>query len=156
MQSAASGASSYIWTLDEGGGNYTVVNTSNNSVGLTFSVNYPCQVRCQATNICGLGGITFINVMSGYKSPSNSGTNIYPNPVGDILYIDIDPPSDVKTQTAFDARLYDGQGNLLRQAFTMGGTVEFNVSKLTEGLYFLHIYDGGNLKPEIHQVMVER
>ena len=114
------------------------------------------QIAFVLTNICGYKDTGMRIYAYGNKSSSNTGATVYPNPVGDILYIDIDPPSDVKTQTAFDARLYDGQGNLLRQAFTMGGTVEFNVSKLTEGLYFLHIYDGGNLKPEIHQVMVER
>jgi len=93
--------------------------------------------------------------MSGYKSPSNSCTIVYPNPVSDVLYIELDPPASSKTQITFDVRLLDGQGNLLRQTFTKGGTVEFNVSTLPDGVYYLHIYDGVSEKPEMHQIMVE-
>ena len=52
-------------------------------------------------------------------------------------------------------RLYDGQGNQLRQQTAKGGTVQFNVSNLPYGIYYLHIYDGVNSKPEIQQIMVE-
>ena len=56
----------------------------------------------------------------------------------------------------FGIRLYDGQGNLLRQAITKGGMVQFNVSNFPNGIYYLHIYDGENSSPEIQQIMVER
>ena len=55
----------------------------------------------------------------------------------------------------FDLRLYDGQGNLLRQTKTMDGKVQFNVSSLPDGTYYLHVYDGVNTKPDIKLIMVK-
>jgi len=56
----------------------------------------------------------------------------------------------------FDVRLYDDQGNLLRQQKAKGGTVQFDVSSLPKGLYLLHVYDGVNAKPVIQQIVVDR
>ena len=53
-------------------------------------------------------------------------------------------------------RLYDRQGNLLRQQKTNGGTVQFNVSDLPYGVYYLHVYDGVNENPEMRLVIVEQ
>jgi len=63
--------------------------------------------------------------------------------------------SGSKTQCTFDVRLLDAQGNLLRQTFTKGGTVEFNVADLPIGFYYLHVYNGVDSNPEVHQIMVE-
>lgn len=88
----------------------------------------------------------------------------YPNPVSDILNIDINECSSFhhdskdadESDHIFDIRLYDEHGNLLRQSATNGGTtVQFNVSNLPDGIYFLHIYDDENEKPEIKKIMVE-
>ena len=94
--------------------------------------------------------------------------NIYPNPVSDILYIEIDAESvsqskapgqtganAKKVEHVCEVRLYDGLGNLLRQTDTKGGTVQFNVSGLPDGIYYLHIYDGVNDTPDIRQIVVE-
>ncbi|MCL1937015.1 MAG: T9SS type A sorting domain-containing protein, partial [Candidatus Azobacteroides sp.] len=54
-----------------------------------------------------------------------------------------------------DIRLYDGLGNLLRQATATGGKIEFNVANLPNGIYYLHIYDGVNEKPEMRQIVVQ-
>ena len=48
-----------------------------------------------------------------------------------------------------------GQGNLLRQAATKGGAVQFNVSNLPDGIYYLHVYDGVSEKPEMQQIVIE-
>ena len=84
----------------------------------------------------------------------------YPNPVSDILTVDVEalvsPTSGERFNSpVFDVRLYDGQGNLLRQQKTKGGTVEFNVSGLTDGVYYLHVYDGAGNTPEMRQIVVE-
>jgi len=93
---------------------------------------------------------------------------VYPNPVsGDILTIELEAKALVRTkhmqshtrdaqEPVFDIRLYDGQGNLLRQTFTKSNTEQFNVSNLPAGLYYLHVYDGISDKPEIKQIIVER
>jgi len=84
---------------------------------------------------------------------------IYPNPVSDLLNIEIKvkfvESVQMKANTNYRVHLYDGQGNLLRQTTTKGGVVQFNVSNLPNGIYYLHIYDGVNSIPEIQQILVE-
>ena len=55
----------------------------------------------------------------------------------------------------FDIRLYNGQNVLLRKQFSKGGTVQFNVSGLPDGIYYLHIYDGVGTKPEMASEVVK-
>ena len=94
----------------------------------------------------------------------NNGISIFSNPVNDILTIEINPEvyagfnnsaKAITKSLSFYLRLYDTQGNLLRQSTTQGGTVQFNVSNLPNGIYYLHIYDGVNEKPGIRQIIVE-
>ena len=77
----------------------------------------------------------------------------FPNPASDLINLKINTYAS-KAQT-FDVRLYDGQGNLLRQTVTTGGTVQFNVSKLPDGIYYLHIYDGVNSKPVMQHIVIQ-
>jgi subtilisin family serine protease len=131
--------------------------------------NYPSAFTLLliATNACGEGlgskGISATGYGSSYVSS-------YPNPVSDILQIEIDQQAiaraealrqtttdgkSLKIDPTYDIRLYDGQGNLLRRTATKGGKVEFNVAGLTAGIYYLHIYDGTGNKPEVRQIVVE-
>jgi hypothetical protein len=95
---------------------------------------------------------------------SYSPVSAYPNPATSVLNIEIDltlakAPGQAKAASrqapAYDIRLYDGQGNLLRQQKTGSGTVQFNVSNLTNGIYYLHVYDGVSAKPDMQQIVVE-
>ena len=105
---------------------------------------------------------TFISCPKGRgDDDSDSYVTVYPNPTDGILYVEIDDPnsgaiSSSNTAITYDVRLYNGQGNMLRQQFTQGGTVEFDVSGFPPGMYYLHVYDGVNAMPEVHQVVVER
>ena len=87
----------------------------------------------------------------------------YPNPTNGVLYVEIDSETahamlsaDARNNLTFDVRLYNNQGNLLRQQQTKGDTVEFNVQNLPIGVYYVHVYDGVNSTPEMQQVIVER
>ena len=83
----------------------------------------------------------------------------WPNPVSDMLNIEIDAIAATMVQgrnLVYDIRLYDDQGNLLRQTTSKGGAVQFNVSGLPVGIYYLHIYDGVNNTPDMQQIVVER
>jgi len=123
-------------------------------------------ITITSTNACGSHTSTFNFVVSTnlYPAPILPFASVYPNPATDILTIEINEAAaqDQSMQSskyhpnpAFDIRLYDVQGNLLRQTSTKGGTVQFNVSNLPDGIYSLHIYDGVNETPEIHQIVVE-
>ena len=82
----------------------------------------------------------------------NNFIKVYPNPTGNILNVEIEAET---TEITYDIRLYDGQGNMLRNAKTKGGTIEFNVANLPNGIYYLHVYDGVNGTPEIQQIVIE-
>jgi len=134
-----------------------LINNAHNNGYWADYIFYPSgyyQISCRASNACGVGtnfAYLSVNVSDGYKS--------YPNPASDILNIEIDAAksSDMSGKTApnIDFRLYDDKGNLLRQTTSNGGTVQFNVSNLPNGSYYLHIYDGVNSAPIIQQIMVE-
>jgi hypothetical protein len=74
----------------------------------------------------------------------------YPNPVNDILYVDLEN----KTSGSYDIRLYNSLGSICRQAKATDGTVEINVSNLPDGVYFLHICNSSTSKPETHKIIV--
>jgi len=105
---------------------------------------------------------------SGSSEPGNESNSVayytvYPNPTSDHLYIEIDAAAhlqDLQSKSArsvpvYDVRLYNGQGTLLRQQKTKGGTVHFNVTHLLYGIYYLHIYDGISDKPVIKHILVD-
>jgi hypothetical protein len=81
----------------------------------------------------------------------------YPNPVSDILYIDLEKfvHTQNKTSASYDIRLYNSRGTMCRQTKATGGTVEFSVSNLPNGVYFLNIYDESVSKPETHKIVVK-
>jgi hypothetical protein len=126
------------------------------------------SIQVSAENVCGTG-----NTYSEYISVSDnpyyypySNHSYYPNPASNILNIEIDAQvqssapattagKQLKQEKSYDLRLYDGQGALLRQQKAKGGTVQFNVANLPDGVYYLHIYDGSGNRPEMRQIVVE-
>jgi hypothetical protein len=129
-----------------------------------LSYTLPHPVTAYVLNSCGLSQHTFYITGS-----SPSAVTAYPNPASGILNIEIDgqafaqsraavqPVADtghVLEQITFDVRLYNRQGDLLRQSNTQGGTVQWSVSGLPSGIYYLHVYDGQNDIPEMRQIVV--
>jgi len=130
----------------------------------------------QANSTIGTMGAIVANLASGgslskpvtatcSKSYSNGyDIWVYPNPVDDILYIEIDVDGAAKvlgmssnrgsSKLIFDIRLYDGQGSLLRQQKTKDSITQFNVATLRAGIYYLHIYDGVSETPYMQIVIV--
>lgn len=81
-------------------------------------------------------------------------TNIYPNPVSDILTVELD--NKILSQgNNLEIRLYDGTGNQLRQSMVKESTVRISVASLANGVYFLHIYDAKSDILEKRQVVVQ-
>ena len=142
------GVSSNNWSYS---GPLTLSNLSAESAhgkgGTTTGTAY---VQAKMTNSCGSTTVNTSFDVIQFKSPA------YPNPVNDVLSIELDSQSVSNVQNpTFDVRLYDGQGNIVRQQSNKGGTVQFNVSSLPDGIYYLHIYDGVSSAPEIQQIVVQ-
>lgn len=81
-------------------------------------------------------------------------TKIYPNPVSDILTVELD--NMILSQgNNLEIRLYDGTGNQLRQSMVKESTVRISVVSLANGVYFLHIFDGKSDILEKRQIVVQ-
>ena len=150
----------YEWLVPSGVGIYQSKYNNSNYITFTQEGYFPVMVRTYMStaegHACTIspGTYTTSYVNVSYYSPSPS----YPNPVSDVLTVETGTTVSAKAQGAnltYDVRLYDAQGNLLRQASNKGGAVQFNVSALPDGIYYLHIYDGVNSTPEMQQIIVE-
>lgn len=111
---AISGATSMAYVPTQSG-NYTVVTT--NAVGCASSESAPVTVTITAIDL-GLG----------------QGWKIYPNPTQGVLKI-VSPSSD-----AFEMTISDASG---RRCLFAANTLSLDLSTLPNGLYFLHIAQGG-------------
>jgi len=87
----------------------------------------------------------------------------YPSPANDILYIDIDQQAILAKYTAsktvkdpaYDIRVYNTSGALAIQTTTANSKVQLNVSKIPDGIYFIHVFDGIDSNPEVKQVIIK-
>jgi len=103
---------------------------------------------------------------------------VHPNPVSNVLTIDFiqreinafeaqtststefilsgaEGLSDrVRANEVFNIRLLNAQGVVVRQQRTQARTIQFDVSNLPEGTYYLHIEHDGEI--EKHQIIVQR
>ena len=124
----------------------------------------PSQIQNSDISACGSTIYRTFSIYTRLESPAPAP--VYPNPVSDILNIETGQIANSTKQTiisgkqfnidpVYDVRLYDGQGNLLRQQKTKGGTVQFNVSNLPDSQYYLHIYDDAGSKPVMETIVVE-
>ena len=168
------GVISYRWVPTYAYFDYNLSSTYGLSTYFTINENGFWGLLAFPITECGESG-TPVHYYPFYATggrSSSSGVTFYPNPVNDILNIEIDERIVAQAQTIekilagsssrrlmpvleYDFRLYDGQGSLLRQRKTMESSVQFNVSNLPNGFYYLHIYDGINEKPEMQQIIIQ-
>ena len=90
----------------------------------------------------------------------------FPNPVSDILNMNISPDRVAQTKAllqnsarktlSLSIMLYDSFGAKQRETTSAGENVSMSVAGLPNGLYFLHVYDGISTTPEIHKIIVRR
>ena len=157
----------YTWKWSNTTGVY--YNIYYDEVKFSNSGNYTLNLYMQ--NKCGTSvqpSFTYTFIVGG---SSYSMATVYPNPVSDVLNIDIETPdvsqaaqfaqstgSGVNTNSTsatFEIRLYDSNGKLMQQKKVKPGKAQLNISHLHNGNYFLHIYDGVNGIPEINQIVVK-
>ena len=80
----------------------------------------------------------------------------YPNPVDDILNIEINNSSrSFNIDASFDIHMYDWMGKQVRNITTKSSNVQINVANLPNGIYLLNIYDAVNNKPAIRKIVVK-
>ena len=140
------------------------------------------SVTASAPNLTGTvsaianGATYYMNITSceydvyGKSGGGGAGTyvTVRPNPASTMLIIEIDEnaaaliramlPSNDKiagvASPTYDVRLYNMSGELVRNEKTKNSSVNFDVSTLPNGFYFLHVYDGIIPAPEVQKVMV--
>ncbi|MCL2414679.1 MAG: T9SS type A sorting domain-containing protein [Bacteroidales bacterium] len=109
----------------------------------------PCQCDQPPCPFCGGMGCNWCMVF-----------RAHPNPVDDILTIDLmqGEPDTFRTlstlETVFNIRLLNSHGVVVRQQRTQANTIQFNVSNLPEGTYYLHIEHNGEIQK--HQIIINR
>jgi len=148
----------YSWSVTPSG--FSTIypfGTNHSYANISFSQGGVYLVTTQVSTSCGQteSANLFVNVQP-YKGGESSKI-VYPNPVDDVLFVDLDQLSDASSNSrvTYDLRLYDGWGNLTNKATAKGGVVQLNVSNLSDGMYFLHILDGVSAKPDIFKVIVK-
>ena len=150
---------------------YTITSSNSTSATITTSANHgETGLLTVIVNGIGYDIMVLATCDRGVGNTSDSYVLVYPNPVSDILNIEINAAAFAEAQEmeqsitdgkclqmnpVFDIRLYDVQSNLLRKAKTKSGAVQFNVENLLDGFYYLHIYDGINEIPVMRQIVIE-
>jgi len=122
-------------------------------VNIYFNVEGISKLSLRACNTCGWGPYDYLYITAGNPSPSS----VYPNPVSDMLNIDVS--KNANSQSAgviYDILLYNEMGMQLRKTNSNGkAIVQFDVSNLPNGIYYVHIFDGVKSTPEIHKIIVQ-
>jgi len=149
--SLATSILTYEWKIEPYAPLYYYSHTGQVCVDFSNSSMGSYYLSCRVSNGCGITDWVDLEIQVGYNKSS-----AYPNPVSDILNVELYQSRQAAGgNLAYDIRLYNMQGNLVRQTTTQGSRVQFDVSGLRDGTYFLHIYDGMNSKPEMTTVIVK-
>jgi Zn-dependent metalloprotease len=156
----------YRWDTSPANYHIDTLLAGDRNVNIQVSSPGTYTIFCWARNSCGERATPrYFAVQVPTTSPRSS---IYPNPVSDILYVELDNELDksadaletninsenINQRFTYDIYLYDFQGSLVQNSKAKKGKVEFNVTSLPNGNYFLHIYNGKDEKPEIRQIIV--
>ena len=158
----------YVWGMD-GNPSYYSLSQNGNTVTVSFKIDFSWSFKLYVNvyNSHGQGYEAKYITFNGAQK-SGSAPKVYPNPVSDILNVEIDQEivdrvkalqqnsgKNLNADPVFDIRFFNGYGLQLRQQSTKGSTVQLNVSDLPNGLYFLYISDGVSGKPVRVPVIVK-
>lgn len=151
---------SFQWVLTPQGRNSIYPNYSSCTLSLREEGIYVLKVR--ATNANGTGEYfdTYVEVYDlGIYSYM-----VYPSPASDVLMVNFDVklPENSGSEMMknnqdifFKIYLYNENGVMARQTTSDGSQIQFDVSNLPNGMYYLHIYNGRADKPEVRKVIVK-
>ena len=153
------------WTT--GGDGIKILSSNASSATIEVDPAYGQQVAVIA--LMSVGGVAKNFIASCGKGAENIPSryvSVYPNPANNILTVEIDEEAAAlirenrlgsqsnKITPTYDIRLHNIMGVIVRSEKTKDTKVEFDVSNLPNGFYFLYVYDGIIPTPEFHTVVV--
>lgn len=156
-----SSPTSFQWILNPQNGN-VLYGANSAFLDIAFYNAGSYQLVVRATNANGTGEYytTGVNV---YDANSYS-YQVYPSPASDVVIINFDSKSSEEDSFTFaktdqgklyKVYLYSDKGNIVRQTTSDGSQIQFTVSNLPNGMYYLHIDNGSGETPEIQKVIVK-
>lgn len=129
--------SDYTWSIINGTGSATI-----SSTGLLSAVNNgTVTVKATADDISGTSGtaiITINNQTIGVDEIEDENINIYPNPVKNELFVEVENTLVTKMN------IIDFSGKLI-QSISNPNSKSIDVSSLNQGIYILEIYSENNI-----------
>jgi hypothetical protein len=154
------------WT--KGGDGITIVSSNSTSATVLADPAYTGQTMAVIAVTSG-GGIVKNVLISCAKGAGSNDTDLdiyvsaYPNPVSNILYIEIDAlahSSDLQARSlnskpVYTIRLLDGQGNTVQNLQSKTGSEQLNVSNLSNGIYYLIVFDDLGSTPVVRSIIVK-
>lgn len=149
------GIQQYIWSASGTGGSYNATTGPNGDYWTIPRGNY--TVQCRVVTPCGH--------LIATTSITGSRSSVSPNPVDHTLYVNLSELMETEENSivtarqavpsnSYELRLFDSQGSLVRNLRMVERQMSINVSNLSNGIYFLHIYKSGITQPEVHKVIV--
>lgn len=152
------GIRQFIWNATPIGSGGSSQSSTTGPAGDYWSIpkgsyNVECRIVTQCAHLIAT------TTIGGYRSA------VYPNPVDNTLHIDIAEPQETENaatissqqkvlSSLYELRLFNFQGNLVRNLRVTERQVSIDVSGLPEGNYFLHIIRAGSTEPEVHKVII--
>ena len=153
----------FYWYVDVAWPNDYSMYDYGSYIDVYFYNNATYSVNMYACNNCGCCDEEHQDVYA-YPGRSLGSFSFYPNPVNDILFINIDQQAILAKYAAAgrsaivptcEIRLYNIMGVQVYQTATNGAKVQINVSNLHSGIYFIHLYDGISAAPEVKSIVIK-
>jgi len=129
--------------------------------GITaFFFGNTATINVELENVCGRSDLATVTYFRGHGG-WDPWITYSPNPVSGILTVSFAPQENqdvfgryAASEQVFNIRLLNAHGMIVRQQRTSAATIQFDVSNLPEGTYYLHIEHNGEI--EKHQIIVQR
>ena len=141
--------SNYEWRVSNT--NWTLSNTTFSNVTLNVTMNGTGKLTARGINNCGYTETSldlYCNVgIEDY--PSQATVTLYPNPVHQSLYINVENAPDVKM-----VRLYDETGRLVYQAACDDTHLEIDCTRFANGHYTVQFLNEKGRRVESRKIVV--
>ncbi len=83
------------------------------------------------------------NIVS-VESHTATSIQVYPNPSSDFIYFDFGK-YNIDNQQSFDIEIYDQQGKMMKQYFSVNRQEKISIQELSSGTYFYKLVRGENI-----------